>query len=77
VCAITTTSPHQYTSHVGLIMRYQGRAYFVHATSSYDKGRCTVFDKPISDYLSELKTHAGIVVCRPKDLPPSPLWKKK
>lgn len=77
VCAITTTSPHQYTSHVGLIMRYQGRAYFVHATSSHDKGRCTVFDKPISDYLSELKTHAGIVVCRPKDLPPSPLWKKK
>ena len=77
VCAITTTSPYQYTSHVGLIMRHQGRAYFVHATSSRDKGRKTVFDKPITDYLNELKTHAGIAVCRPKDLPPSKLWKKK
>jgi hypothetical protein len=77
VCAITTTSPYQYTSHVGLIMRHEGRAYFVHATSSRDKGRKTVFDKPITDYLHELKTHAGIAVCRPKDLPPSKLWKKK
>lgn len=77
VCAITTTSPYQYTSHVGLITRYQGRAYFVHATSSRDKGRRTVFDKPITDYLQELKTHAGIAVCRPKDLPPSKLWQKK
>lgn len=77
VCAITTTSPHQYTSHVGLITRYQGRAYFMHATSSRSKGRKTVFDKPITDYLSELPTHAGIAVCRPKDLPPSKLWRKQ
>lgn len=77
VCAITTTSPHQYTSHVGLITRYQGRAYFMHATSSNSKGRKTVFDKPITDYLGELSTHAGIAVCRPKDLPPSKLWRKK
>ena len=58
-------------------MRYQGRAYFVHATSSRDKGRRTIFDKPITDYLNELSTHAGIAVCRPKDLPPSKLWPKK
>jgi hypothetical protein len=77
VCAITTTSPNQYTSHVGLIMRYQGRAYFMHATSSSSKGRCTVFDKPITDYLNELSTHSGVIVCRPKDLPPSRMWQKK
>jgi hypothetical protein len=77
VCAITTTSSSQYTSHVGLIMRYKERAYFMHATSSSDKGRCTVFDKPINDYVRELSSHSGIIICRPKDLPPSKLWKKK
>ena len=77
VCAITTTSPNQYTSHVGLIMRHQGRAYFMHATSSSSKGRCTVFDKPITDYLNELSTHSGVIICRPKELPPSRMWQKK
>ncbi|MFM2170129.1 MAG: hypothetical protein RI957_358 [Verrucomicrobiota bacterium] len=69
ICAITTHSPHQYTSHVGLIMRHRGRAHFAHATSSRDKGRRTIFDKPISEYLGENSSHAGIVVCRPKELP--------
>ncbi|MEN9990863.1 MAG: hypothetical protein RLZZ224_565 [Verrucomicrobiota bacterium] len=69
ICAITTTHPFQYTCHVGLIMRLRGRAYFMHATSSRDKGRCTVLDKPITDYLQENPSHAGIVICRPKDLP--------
>lgn len=76
VCAITTHASSQYTSHVGLIMRYDGRAHFAHATSSRDKGRRTIFDKTITDYLGENRMHAGIVVCRPKDLPPSTLWKK-
>lgn len=70
ICAITTTSPNQYTSHVGLIWRMNGRAYFTHATSSKDKGRCTLLDKPVTDYLKELSSHAGIIISRPKDLPP-------
>lgn len=69
ICAIATTLPFQYTSHVGLIMRLRGRAYFMHATSSHDKGRCTALDKPIADYLMESPRHAGIIICRPKDLP--------
>jgi hypothetical protein len=69
ICAITTHSPHQYTSHVGLIMRQGGRAYFAHATSSRDKGRRTIVDQPITDYLHEVKSHAGMIICRPKDLP--------
>jgi Protein of unknown function (DUF1460) len=74
VCAITTTSSGQYTSHVGLIMRLKGRAYFMHATSSRDKGRCTILDKPINDYLYESSTHAGIIIYRPKDFPRSKMW---
>lgn len=76
ICAITTTWKYDYTSHVGLIVRLKGRAYFTHATSDRGKGRMTIIDRPISDYLKGSSKHAGIVICRPFDIPPSPLWKK-
>lgn len=74
ICAITTKWKFGYTSHVGLITRRNGRAYFMHATSDRDKGRKTIIDKPITDYLNDSSKHAGIIICRPKDLPRSPLW---
>jgi hypothetical protein len=76
VCAITTTWHTGYTSHVGLIVRLNNRAYFTHATSDRDKGRMTVIDRPITDYLNQSSKHAGIIICRPNDVPPSPLWQK-
>ncbi len=76
VCAITTNDTFGYTSHVGLIVRLNKRAYFMHATSDRDKGRMTVIDRPITDYLSGASKHAGIIICRPNDVPPSPLWQK-
>ena len=75
ICAITSNDPNGYTSHVGLIVRLNNRAYFTHATSDYDKGRMTIIDRPITDYLNGSSKHAGIVICRPNDVPPSPLWK--
>lgn len=77
ICAITTHWKYGYTSHVGLIVRIKGRAYFTHATSERDKGRMTIIDRPITDYLKQNSKHAGIVICRPFDLPPSPLWQKQ
>jgi hypothetical protein len=76
VCAITTTWHSGYTSHVGLIVRLNKRAYLMHATSDRDKGRMTVIDRPITDYLNQSSKHAGIIICRPNDVPPSPLWQK-
>ena len=76
VCAITSTWKGGYTSHVGLIIRLKGRAYFTHATSDRDKGRMTIIDRPITDYLKASSSHAGIIICRPLDIPPSPLWLK-
>jgi hypothetical protein len=76
ICAITTTWHSGYTSHVGLIIRMKNRAYFMHATSDRDKGRMCVIDRPITDYLNGSSKHAGIVICRPNDLPPSPLWQQ-
>jgi hypothetical protein len=76
ICAITTTWHSGYTSHVGLIIRLKNRAYFAHATSDRDKGRMTIIDRPITDYLNGSSKHAGIIICRPNDLPQSPLWQK-
>jgi Protein of unknown function (DUF1460) len=75
VCAITSNDASGYTSHVGLIVRLQDRAFFSHATSDREKGRMVVIDRPISDYLNSASKHAGIIICRPNDVPPSPLWK--
>lgn len=69
ICAITSNGKSGYTSHVGLILKRNGRALFVHATSDRDKGRKVIIDRPITTYLHELPKHAGIVICRPKDLP--------
>ncbi len=77
ICATTTQGPFGYTSHVGLILRVGDRAYFSHATSERDKGRMVIIDKPITSYLAEKKGRAGMIICRPVDLPQSPLWKKE
>jgi hypothetical protein len=74
ICAITTYGPGGYTSHVGLIMKAKGRAYFSHATSDRDKGRKVILDRPITDYLKGSPKHAGMIICRPGEIPSSALW---
>lgn len=74
ICAITTNDSGGYTSHVGMIVRMQDRAYFSHATSDHDKGRMVIIDRPISDYVNGATNHAGIIICRPCDVPQSSLW---
>ena len=74
ICAITSKDTSGYTSHVGLIVRVKDRAYFTHATSDRDKGRMVVIDRPITDYVNTGSKHAGIIICRPNDVPPSSLW---
>ena len=69
ICAISSSWKYGYTSHVGLIQKKKGRAYFVHATSDRSKGRKVIVDLPITDYLNESSKRAGIIICRPKDLP--------
>ena len=74
ICAITSKDTSGYTSHVGLIVRMGDRAYFTHATSDRDKGRMAIIDRPITDYVNAGSKHAGIIICRPNDVPQSPLW---
>ncbi len=77
ICAITTRGSDGYTSHVGMIVRVQDRAYFSHATSDRDKGRKVIIDRPITDYVNGAAKHAGIIVCRPNDVPTSALWQNR
>ncbi len=74
ICAITSSDTSGYTSHVGMIVRMGDRAYFTHATSDRDKGRMVIIDRPITDYINSGPGHAGIIICRPNDVPQSPLW---
>ena len=74
ICAITSSDTSGYTSHVGMIVRMGERAYFTHATSDRDKGRMVIIDRPITDYVNAGSKHAGIIICRPNDVPQSPLW---
>lgn len=71
ICAITSYDHDAYTSHVGLIVKINGRAYFTHATSDRNKGRMTIIDRPITDYVNGKSKHAGIIISRPFDLPSS------
>ncbi len=64
VIGIVTNRAHVYCSHVGLALRTgDGACHFMHASATYKK---VVVDKTIHEYLYSVKSHAGIVVGRPR-----------
>lgn len=64
IIGIVTNRPHVYCSHVGLALRTgDGACRFMHASVTYKK---VVVDKTIHEYLYSVKSHAGIVVGRPR-----------
>lgn len=59
------------TSHVGLATRdEEGTLRFMHATTQKRYGRTVALDSRLSTYLNRFNTHAGILVARPRPLPP-------
>ena len=73
IIAITSTWHGSYTSHVGLAYRDNaGTLRFMHATSERDKGRQVILDRRLSEYLAERRHRAGIIVCRPLEIPLRP-----
>ena len=67
ILAITGHGTTSYTTHVGLaVPQNNGTTRFLHATSDQSKGRQVVLDRPISAYLHERASHAGVIVCRPR-----------
>jgi hypothetical protein len=64
IIGIVTHKAHVYCSHVGLALRTQdGIMRFMHASA--DKKR-VIIDKSVSGYLADFKSHAGIIVARPR-----------
>lgn len=67
IICIVTNWHGSYSSHVGLASRDKnGNLRFLHASKNYRK---VVLDGRVSDYLNNFKSHAGIYVVRPLDLP--------
>jgi hypothetical protein len=66
IIGIVTNRQHVYCSHVGLALRTSdGACHFMHASATYKK---VVVDKTIHEYLNAIKSHAGIIVGRPRDV---------
>lgn len=67
IICIVTTWHGGYTSHVGLASRDdQGVLRFLHASRNHRK---VLRDARLSDYLNKFKSHAGIYVVRPLEVP--------
>lgn len=65
IIGIVTHKPHVYCSHVGLVVRTaDGVCHFMHASQTHKR---VLVDKALSAYLADFKSHAGIVVARPRE----------
>ena len=68
---MTPYDRHPQVSQLGLTVKINWRADSAGSTSERDKGRMTIIDRPITDYVNGKSKHAGIIISRPFDLPPS------
>lgn len=64
IIGITSTVPGLDCNHQGIIKKKGARAYLVHASTTAQ--RVIVSPMPLSDYLSSVKRHSGIIVLRLK-----------
>jgi Protein of unknown function (DUF1460) len=65
IIGIVTSRAHVYCSHVGLALRgSDGACRFMHASLTHKK---VVVDQALHEYLNAIKSHAGIVVGRPRE----------
>ena len=62
IAGIVTRDQGGVCSHVGLIIRTNGQARFMHASKNH---RQVVLDQTISQYLNAFRSHAGLIVARP------------
>lgn len=66
IIGIVTNRQHVFCSHVGLALRTSdGVCRFMHASVSHKK---VVVDKSLHEYLDAIKSHAGIVIARVRDV---------
>lgn len=62
IIAITTSISGLDITHVGIAKHHRNELHFIHASSTCKK--VVLSDKPLSQYLMDIKKHTGVVVCR-------------
>jgi len=67
VLGITSAKPGLDVAHEGFVLRREGRAYLLHASSEH--GQVMITPVPLSDYLARNPLHSGIMVARLKNEP--------
>ena len=65
IVTLTTTIPGIDVSHVGILLKKDGRVYLLHASSSIMK--VTVSIEPFAQYLAKSKKTTGVMIARPTE----------
>jgi hypothetical protein len=65
IVTLTTTIPGIDVSHVGILLKKDGRVYLLHASSSVMK--VVVSSEPFSQYLAKSKKTTGVMIARPTE----------
>ncbi|MFV0590254.1 MAG: N-acetylmuramoyl-L-alanine amidase-like domain-containing protein [Draconibacterium sp.] len=64
IIGITTSVKGLDVTHVGILVKVNGRIHLMHASSAAMK--VVISEEPLSDYLTRSKSNTGIMVTRPK-----------
>lgn len=64
IVGLTTTVAGLDVTHVGILVKKNGRIHLLHASSSLEK--VVISDEPLSEMLAIKKSYTGIVIARPK-----------
>lgn len=65
IVTLTTTIPGIDVSHVGILLKKEGRVYLLHASSSAQK--VVVSSEPFAQFLTKSKKTTGVMIARPLD----------
>ena len=65
IVTLTTTIPGIDVSHVGILLKKDGRVYLLHASSTIQK--VVVSTEPFAQYLAKSKKTTGVMIARPAE----------
>lgn len=65
IVTLTTAIPGIDVSHVGILLKKDGRVYLLHASSSLQK--VVISSEPLALYLAKSKKTTGVMIARPLD----------
>lgn len=63
IVGLTTNIPGLDVTHVGILLKQNGRIYLLHASSALEK--VVISEEPLPDLLMNKKSYTGIVIARP------------